>query len=77
MPWPYEVRLEKAEVARVFTIPLLWLVDRSNWTERPFTLNGITTSIPVINYHPYDGEILWGISARIIHNFLTVLGLKD
>jgi 8-oxo-dGTP pyrophosphatase MutT (NUDIX family) len=77
MPWPYEVRLEKAEVARIFTIPLPWLSDRQNWTERPFTLNGITSSIPVINYHPYDGEILWGISARIIQNFLAVLGLKD
>ena len=73
MPWPYEVRLEKAEVARVFTIPLLWLADRPNWSERPFTLNGITRPIPVVNYHPYDGEILWGISARITQNFLGIL----
>ena len=77
MPWPYEVRLEKAEVARVFTIPLRWLADQQNWSERPFTLNGITFSTPVIRYNLYDGENLWGISARIIQNFLTVLGLKD
>jgi 8-oxo-dGTP pyrophosphatase MutT (NUDIX family) len=75
IPWPYQVRLEKAEVARVFTIPLLWLADRLNWGERPFTLNGIRHPIPVINYHPYDGETLWGISARIIQNFLEVLAL--
>src|SRR5512137_1302809 len=25
IPWPYQLRLEPAEVGRVFTIPLLWL----------------------------------------------------
>ena len=37
MKWPYRVRLEPAEVGRVFIIPLLWLADRKNWEERPFT----------------------------------------
>ena len=75
IPWPYPVRLEPAEVARVFTIPLLWLADRQNWVEQPFTVDGIPRPFPVVTYHKYDGEILWGVSARMTLNFLSVLGL--
>jgi 8-oxo-dGTP pyrophosphatase MutT (NUDIX family) len=74
MPWPYEIRPEPAEVERVFTIPLLWLSQPGNWTEQPVTPAGLPRSFQVISYHPYDGEILWGASARIVHNFLSVLG---
>ena len=77
MPWPYDVRLEPAEVGRVFTIPLLWLADRKNWDEQPFSLNGAPRPFPVIRYHPYDDEILWGATARMTQNFLSVLGLLD
>jgi 8-oxo-dGTP pyrophosphatase MutT (NUDIX family) len=75
MPWPYLVRLEPAEVVRVFTIPLLWLAKRQNWEERPFALDGAASPFPVVTYHIYDGEILWGASARIMLNFIGVLGL--
>ena len=77
MPWPYPVRLEPAEVVRVFTIPLLWLAKHQNWEERPFALDGAALSFPVVTYHKYDGEILWGASARITLNFLGVLGLTN
>ena len=77
MPWPYEVQLEKAEVERVFTIPLNWLAQPGNWDERPLTPDGQQRSFQVISYHPYGGEVLWGASARITHNFLAVLGLKE
>lgn len=77
MPWPYDVKAEEAEVERVFTIPLNWLANPANWDERPLTPDGSERSFQVISYHPYDGEILWGASARITHNFLAVLGLKE
>ena len=77
MPWPYEVRIESAEVERVFTIPLLWLSQRKNWEEQPAMPAGVSLSFPVITYHPYEGEVLWGASARMTHNFLSVLGLLN
>ena len=77
MPWPYKVRLEPAEVERVFTIPLLWLSRRENWEERPVTPDEVRRSFLVVSYHSYDGEILWGASARMTHNFLSVLGLLN
>jgi 8-oxo-dGTP pyrophosphatase MutT (NUDIX family) len=75
IPWPYQVLLEPSEVVRLFTIPLLWLSDRANWTEQSHAVAGLIGPIPVIRYNPYDGEILWGITARIMQNFLSVLGL--
>jgi len=75
MPWPYELRLEPAEVERVFTIPLLWLAQRENWEERLVTPTGMLRTFPVISYRSYDGEIVWGASAKMTHNLLSVLEL--
>jgi hypothetical protein len=62
-------------VERVFTIPLLWLTEKKNWEERFALPDGTVRPFPVIRYHLYDGELLWGASARMAQNFLTVLGL--
>jgi 8-oxo-dGTP pyrophosphatase MutT (NUDIX family) len=74
IPWPYRFRLEEAEVERLFTIPLPWLADRLNWDEQPITPDGVQRPFSIVSYHQYDGEILWGATARITHNFLGVLG---
>lgn len=69
--WPYAFRVENAEVARVFTMPLAWLANRDNrWK---FNLPGRNYSLIV--YHPFDGELLWGATAMMTDNFLNVLGL--
>jgi 8-oxo-dGTP pyrophosphatase MutT (NUDIX family) len=69
--WPAVFRLGEDEVERVFTIPLHWLANRSNrWEFRLPGRNG-----PVIAYHPYDGELLWGATARMTVDLLDVLGL--
>jgi 8-oxo-dGTP pyrophosphatase MutT (NUDIX family) len=77
LPWPYEIRLEPAEVERVFTIPLIWLADPANWEMRSVTPAGVPRAFQVIYYHSYDGEILWGATARMTQNFLSVLGLLN
>jgi 8-oxo-dGTP pyrophosphatase MutT (NUDIX family) len=70
--WPMVFRVEQAEVARIFTIPLAWLADRSNRWE--FVIPVGKRSL--IAYHPYDGELLWGATARMTVNFLDTLGLQ-
>lgn len=74
LPWPYKIRPEPAEVERVFTIPLNWLSDPVNWEVRSVTPAGAPRAFQVIYYHSYDGEILWGATARMTHNLLSVLG---
>jgi len=68
--WPTVFRLGEHEVARVFTIPLGWLANPSNRWQ--FEVQERKRA--VIAYHPYDGELLWGATARMTVDFLKVLG---
>ncbi len=70
IPFPYAFKVANIEVARVFTIPLLWLSDRNNYWE--FILRDSDRSL--ITYHPYDGELLWGATARMTITFLKTIG---
>lgn len=69
IPWPTVFKPEAAEVARIFTMPLNWLAERSNRWE--FVVPGRGHS--VIVYHPFDGEILWGATARMTVDLLELL----
>ncbi|MFC2064125.1 NUDIX hydrolase [Chloroflexota bacterium] len=75
IPWPYHFTLSKQEVSRVFAIPLEWLIESSNWVEQKITSEDFKKEYSLITYLPYDGEILWGASARITHDFLKALEL--
>ncbi len=72
IPWPTVFRPAQAEVARVFTMPLTWLAERSNRWE--FNLLGHDYS--VIVYRPFDGEILWGATARMTVDLLEIITEK-
>jgi 8-oxo-dGTP pyrophosphatase MutT (NUDIX family) len=69
--WPAVFRVGEHEVARIFTIPLLWLANPSHRWQ--FEMPGRMRSL--IAYHPYDGELLWGATARMTVDFLQVLRL--
>ncbi len=70
-PWPYTFTVHTIEVSRVFTLPLKWLADQENWQE--FIRK--ETQRSVITYFPYDGELLWGVTARITLEFIRAIGL--
>ncbi len=74
IPWPYEIHLSPYEVDKVFSIPLSWLSDAAHLEERSHTLPDGHT-YPVMFFNPYDGETLWGISARITWILLKALQL--
>lgn len=69
--WPAVFRVGQDEVERVFTIPLDWLADSRNRWE--FPILGRNRSL--IAYHPYDGELLWGATARMTVDLLKALNL--
>ncbi len=74
VPWPFEVRISPGEVSRVFTIPLRWLADPAHREVRRRVLADGRT-IPVVYFRPFDGEIVWGVTARITLTLLEQLGL--
>jgi 8-oxo-dGTP pyrophosphatase MutT (NUDIX family) len=69
VPWPYAFRVENAEVARVFTMPLAWLSAPNNCWE----FNPPGGRLNLIVFHPYDGELLWGATASMTRQFIDVL----
>ena len=81
LQWPCTMKLQNSEVARAFTIPLEWLLDESHYQlrERTHSVTPATAKTeeskrpPVVYFDEYDGELLWGASARITLNFLHAL----
>jgi 8-oxo-dGTP pyrophosphatase MutT (NUDIX family) len=73
IPWPYPFILEIDEVSRVFTIPLTWLAESTNYKiieeKPPSSHNRFIT----IYFKTYDREILWGVTAKITLNLINTL----
>jgi 8-oxo-dGTP pyrophosphatase MutT (NUDIX family) len=77
IPWPYPLVPQPEEVSRIFTIPLRWLADPANREVQNRDVQFQGDPIPVIYFKPYDGETLWGASARITLLLLEAVGLSD
>lgn len=75
IPWPYEFSIAKEEVSRIFTIPLEWLADPKNHEIQYRELPDPHSPVPVIYFNRYDSELLWGVSAEIMLDFLESLQL--
>ena len=73
IPWPVPLRPDGAEVGRVFSIPLAWLGRRENHRISVRSLEPDGPAFPVVYFERYDGELLWGVSARITLGLLEAL----
>ena len=73
MPWPYQLRLDDVEVARAFTMPLSWLAQASNYRIEERQHPDSKRPWPVVYYDLYDGEMLWGATARMTLSLIDVL----
>lgn len=76
LPWPYPLKLSKIEVEKTILIPIDWLIDPQNyqikiWKPDPIAEEGI----PVIFFKEYLGELLWGVTAQIVLDFLELIKL--
>ncbi len=79
IPWPFTIRLEEVEVSRVFSIPLDWLSEPDHHEVRyrsiplPYSQVLGREFHPVIYFQPYEGELLWGVSAEITLRLINIL----
>lgn len=73
--WPVQLSLQSDEVARTFLIPMNWLQRRENFTLKPRSELDSQSSKrhPIVVYEKYDGEILWGATARMTLNFFKAI----
>ena len=71
--WPYPLVLDKLEVAHAFTLPLAWLADRANYRTEQRQHPDSKRPWPVVYYEYYQGELLWGATARMTLSLIEVL----
>src|SRR3990170_8967642 len=74
--WPFDVLINPEEVDRVFSVPLTFLGDPKNIETRQYTFKD-KTSTRVFYFADFDGEMVWGITARITVRLLKVLGFLE
>jgi len=79
VPWPYDYRPQPTEVDRIFSIPLRWLADQKNieLRDRELTRGELSATLKVVYYNQFDGEVLWGASARMTVSLLNALHHGD
>ncbi len=73
IPWPYKLTLNPIEVASVFGVPIEWLSDPAH-LETLFEESSVSSPhFPLFAFKPYQGEVIWGATARITRNLLQLL----
>jgi 8-oxo-dGTP pyrophosphatase MutT (NUDIX family) len=63
--WPQRLQLSVDEVSRVIIMPVSWLANPEHYEKREY--QGYRD---VIYYQPYEGDVLWGITAHLTRVFL-------
>ncbi len=69
-PWPYDLRVDRWETEEAFGVPLAALLDPACLREGRDVLDG--RPIPSYFYH-YQDRVIWGATARILHQFLGIV----
>lgn len=67
---PDEFVLNPAEVARVIEVPLEHILHEGHFRERMIDWDGVAITSPAFKW---DGELVWGATARISQNLVDVL----
>ncbi len=75
--WPHKLTLNPGEVSRAFSMPLAWLADPANRRSEVRRHPDYQEPFQVTYFTQYDGELLWGASARIMLNLLETFQRAD
>jgi 8-oxo-dGTP pyrophosphatase MutT (NUDIX family) len=69
IPYPYEFSLNRYEIDEIFSIPVSVLLNKANKKEECYTFS---SEVFVDYSYEYDGKVIWGATAQIVHQFLEV-----
>jgi len=67
---PFELRLDRYEVADAFEVPLRFVVDPLNHRRHSLRRGALTRGYYVL---PYQGRFIWGATAGMLVNFASLL----
>ncbi len=69
IPYPYNFSVSRDEIEKLIIIPISLLLEMKPREEKWRFKNQL---VPVYFFH-YEGEVIWGATARILNHFLGIL----
>ena len=69
IPWPYEFKVDGWETDEIIEVPISVLLDKDSCRKGIEIVGG--QKVTSYFYH-YRGRIIWGATARILHQFLDI-----
>jgi 8-oxo-dGTP pyrophosphatase MutT (NUDIX family) len=69
-PYPYDFRVNADEIDELIEVPIYHLLDKSFFREESREISGIKHQI---YYYHFDKHIIWGVTGKILFDFLSVL----
>jgi len=73
IPFPYSFAINAHEVDSIITIPMSIFLEKGATTGVSIEVDGFTYDGP---YFRYQGQTVWGATARIMENFVEIIGKK-
>jgi len=74
VPYPYNFSINRTEVERLINVPLSVFNTKSSGPERnSVEFEGMTYQS---QSYSYNGDLIWGATARIMQNFMNIIGNK-
>ncbi len=71
IPYPYEFRLDPFEIERLIPLPLLPVIAGARFREEIWERDGAPHTV---FFYEYEGQTIWGLTARILKQFVEVVG---
>ena len=69
IPWPYQFKVDREEVEEIIEVSISVLMDKGCWHEETEIIDGETVTS---HFYHYQGEVIWGATARILNQFLDI-----
>jgi len=69
IPWPYEFKLDGWETEEIIEVPISALMDKDCWRQETKIIGGQAVTS---DFYHYQGRVIWGATARILHQFLDI-----
>lgn len=67
IPWPYDFKPDGWETDEIIEAPIPALLDEESWQHKTEVVAGREV---IAYYYHYRGDVIWGATARILHQFL-------
>ncbi len=74
IPYPYPLRINPREIARVIEIPLTALTNPQNWTQETSHKNDLAYPSYFFRYQDF---LIWGATARILRQLIDLICSDD